>query len=194
MEGPKENATEENIENFKKEFEPLFNNYIDTYLENFLKSKRMVDFFEYYNSEFITVKLKLENEKMIGRKMGRERRSDFLVLNIKQVTGYKKGIFKSMIKFIEKICKEKKINLFISQIFNKDLLDMLEKNGYTVFKEEDIDIIEGNAIKIFDNLSDGKKNKSKKLSKKKRKSRKFFDIKKKKSKKRSKKKRRSRKI
>ena len=171
MDDEREKATEENIENFLEEFKPLFNTYIDNELPNFLTNKFSRIYWEYDNHEFIKVQFKLENQRMIGKKIGRS--SEFLVLNLKQVVGYKKGIFKSMINFIETVCQEKKINLHVSQILNPILTNNLEINGYKILKEEwDTDV---NAVKIFDNLGngDGKKKKSKKRSKKKKRSRKI---------------------
>jgi len=101
---------------------------------------------------------------MIGKKI-RGTSSDFLVLNLKQVESYKTGIFKSMITILEEICKQKKINLLVSQILNSKLSEGLGKHGYTIIKEDWGS--ETNAVKIFDK-SDGKKKKRKSKKKSKR--------------------------
>ena len=163
----KPTANDRDIDEFLEEFEPLFNTYIDNELPGFIRRKSSMIYFTYENYEFIKAQFKLENQRMIGSKFGES--SEFLVLNLKQVVGYKKGIFKSMIMFIEKVCKEKNINLLVSQILNPILSKGLEKNGYTIITEEWGS--DTNAVKIF-HESDSS-NKSKKRSKKKRRSRKI---------------------
>ena len=59
MDDEREKATEENIENFLKEFKPLFNTYIDNELPNFLTNKFSRIYWEYVNHVFIKVQFKL---------------------------------------------------------------------------------------------------------------------------------------
>ena len=152
------------IQEFVADFVKEFNEYINDECLTNLRNKNNFEYFNYPESKedeedeedeglltnIIQIKLEKNNQsvcKIFGCSDGEEN----FAFNFTKLQMKKKGYFKAIINEVEKICKEKQINLIFSDISNdnnimKKFIPMLEKNFYSIVpKNHGL----SDAVKIF---------------------------------------------